>query len=287
MKLNQQLIKSKSKINYSYATIKVTKSRIEKGLVAIPVSLAKWFPDHNTSIEVFLEESAASQTKNYSSYNSSTRECRIGGMSEWYEENKLKDGDEIVVQLIDKEHFIYRLVPEQKFLLKTQELQNSLDKAENEKEASKEIINLAKWADLDKKKVVLSEYRRLIETSPIEGRRYANKYSNKAKEDVPPNTRVLLEELYEGHCQLCDFWFLKKDNEPYFEIHHIDPVQGHHPMNLVVVCGNCHNQFEYANTRKEFNNGWLTAVSFNNKPYTLNQIFLKARWEGAFKQLYI
>lgn len=281
------MIKSKSKINYSYATIKVTKSRIEKGLVAIPVSLAKWFPDHNTTIEVFLEESAASQTKNYSSYTSSTRECRIGGMSEWYEENKLKDGDEIVVQLIDKEHFIYRLVPEQKFLLKTQELQNSLDKAENEKEASKEIINLAKWADLDKKKVVLSEYRRLIETSPIEGRRYANKYSNKAKEDVPPNTRVLLEELYEGHCQVCDFWFLKKDNEPYFEIHHIDPAQGHHPMNLVVVCGNCHNQFEYANTREEFNNGWLTAVSFNNKPYTVNQIFLKARWEGAFKHLYI
>ncbi|MFU8766519.1 MAG: hypothetical protein ACNA7I_02435, partial [Candidatus Methanoperedens sp.] len=63
--------------------------------------------------------------------------------------------------------------------------------------------------------------------------------------------------------------------------------QGHHPMNLVVVCGNCHNQFEFANIRNEFDNGWLTAVSFNNKSYAVNQIFLKERWEEAFKQLYI
>ncbi|MCC6543102.1 MAG: HNH endonuclease [Nitrospirae bacterium] len=282
------MIKTESKINYSYATIKVTQSRIDKGLIAIPVSLIRWFPDHKTTIKVFLDESAVLHNKSYSPYTSSTRECRIGGMAEWYKENKLKDGDEIVVQLIDKKHFIYRLVPEQKFLLKTQELQSSLDKAESENEASENIITLANWADLEKKKVVLGEYHRLIKSTPIKERRYINKYSDRVKEDVPPNIRVLLGELYQGHCQVCDFWFLKKDNKPYFEIHHINPDQGHHPKNLVIVCGNCHNQFEFANVTNEFTvNSWLTTVSFNNKPYPVNQIFLKTRWEESFKQLYI
>lgn len=281
------MIKLESKINYSYATIKVTQSRINKGLIAIPVSLVRWFPDHKTTVQIFLDESAVLHTKSYSPYTGSTRECRIGGMAEWYNKNKLKDGDEIVVQLIDKKHFIYRLVPEQKFLLKTQELQRSLDKAEDENDASEKIISLAKWADLDKKKVVLSEYHRLIKTIPASERQYIKKSLSKAKESVPPNARVLLEELYQGHCQVCDFWFLKKDNRPYFEIHHINPAQGHHPTNLVVVCGNCHNQFEFANVRNEFNNGWLTTVSFNDKPYHVNQIFLKTTWESSFKQLYI
>jgi ribosomal protein L17 len=281
------MLKLESKINYSYATIKVTQSRINKGLIAIPVSLARWFPDHRTNIQIFLNESAVLHTKNYSPYTGSTRECRIGGMAEWYKENNLKEGDEIVVQLIDKKHFIYRLVPEQKFLLKTQELQNSLDKAKDENEASEKIISLAKWADLDKKKVVLNEYHRLIKAVPAKERLYINKSLNKAKENVPPNTRVLLVELYQGHCQVCDFWFLKKDNRPYFEIHHINSAQGHHPMNLIVVCGNCHNQFEFANVRNEFTDGWLTAVSFNDKEHSINQILLKTTWESPSKQLYL
>lgn len=282
------MVKIESKINYSYATIKVTQSRINKGLIAIPVSLAEWFPEHNATIKVFLDESGLLHTKKYSSYSSSTRECRIGGMAEWYKKNKLKDGDELVVQVIDKKHFVYRLVPERKFLLKTQELQSGIDKAEDENDVSRKIISLANWVDLDKKKVVLNEYHRLINSMLVKERRYINRYSNKVKEDVPPNIRVLLEELYQGHCQVCDFWFLKKDNKPYFEIHHINPAQGHHPMNLIAVCGNCHNQFEFANVRNEFNsNGWLTAVIFNEKLYPVNQIFLKITWEESFKQLYI
>lgn len=44
----------KSQINYSYTTIKVTQSRINKGLIAIPVTLANWFPGHNDTIQVYL-----------------------------------------------------------------------------------------------------------------------------------------------------------------------------------------------------------------------------------------
>lgn len=82
---NPKVFRSKSQINYSYATIKITQSRVDKGLIAIPITLAKWFPDHNETIQVYLNDSPVSQTKHYSSYNSSTRECRIGGMREWFQ----------------------------------------------------------------------------------------------------------------------------------------------------------------------------------------------------------
>ncbi|NIV11084.1 MAG: HNH endonuclease, partial [Aliifodinibius sp.] len=96
-----KVVRSKSEINYSYATIKITQSRIDKGLIAIPVSLIKWFPDRNDTIQVYLSNSPVSQDKHYSSYRSSTRECRIGGMKEWFRQNNIKSGDEIVIQFID------------------------------------------------------------------------------------------------------------------------------------------------------------------------------------------
>ena len=92
-----------SKVNYSYATIQLTQSRIDKGLIAIPKGLAEHFPPQNTDIQVHLNDSPSSVTKSYSSYTSSTRECRIGGVREWFEQNKLRSGDEIVVQFINDE----------------------------------------------------------------------------------------------------------------------------------------------------------------------------------------
>jgi len=281
------VIQSKSGINYSYATIKITQSRIDKGLIAIPVGLAKWFPDKNDTIQVLLSDSPVSQDKHYSSYSSSTRECRIGGMKQWFQENNIKSGDEIVIQFIDKDRFIYRLIPERNFILKTKELQNSFDLSENEQEASGKIATLAQWIYLDKNKVVLNEYNRLINTLSYEGRQYIKKSSSRARESAPANLRILLGDIYKGHCQLCDFWFLKKDKKPYFEIHHLDPFKGHHPKNLVVVCGNCHNQFEHANAKQEFDdNSWLIRVSFNQTVYSVRQALLITKVEPFVKELF-
>lgn len=102
MKSSQSnIIKSVSSINYPYTTIKITQSRIDKGLIAVPISLAKeWFPKINTIIKVKLGNSNLLQFKNYSSYRSKTREARIGGLAEWFQQNKIIDGDEIVIQLL-------------------------------------------------------------------------------------------------------------------------------------------------------------------------------------------
>ena len=288
MAQSPKVIRSRSQINYSYATIKITQSRLVKGLIAIPVALAKWFPDHNETIQVYLNNSPVSQSKHYSSYSSSTRECRIGGMREWFQQNNIRSGDEIVIQLVDKDCFIYGLISERTFILKTRELQSKFDSSEDEVDASNKIISLAEWTCLNKQEVVINEYYRLANTIPIEERRYVTKHSDQAREGVPYNLRVLLENIYKGHCQVCAFWFLKKDATPYFEIHHIDAMQGNNPKNLLSVCANCHRQFEFADVQHEFTNeGWLTKVSFNRKIYSVNQILVKTRLGDYVKKSFI
>ena len=105
---------------------------------------------------------------------------------------------------------------------------------------------------------------------------------------MPANLRILLEAIYKGHCQVCDFWFLKKDRKPYFEIHHLDPMKAHHPKNVLVVCGNCHNQFEYTFVKQEFDGGmWLVRVSFNEAVYPVKQAMLDMEKEGFYKELFV
>jgi hypothetical protein len=283
-----KVIRSKSQITYNYATIKITQSRIEKGLIAIPVSLSKWFPDHNDTIRVYLNDSPLSQTKHYSSYSSSTRECRIGGVRDWFQQNNIQSGDEIVIQFIDREHSIYRLIPERNFIFKTKELQNQFDNSETEREAAGKITTLAQWTHLEKNRVVLNEYYRLINTFPSKSRQYIKRGSSRARESAPANLRTLLENIYKGHCQVCDFWFLKKDKGAYFEIHHLDPMRGHHLKNLLVVCGNCHNQFEHADVKQEFNdNMWLLRVTFNGRIYPIKHISSTMKMEVFSKELFI
>lgn len=282
-----KIIRNKSEISYGYVTIKMTQSRIDKGLIAIPISLATWFPKHSGIVYVYLGDSSVMQQKTYSSYDSSTRECRIGGVREWFDESGIKSGDEIVIQVIDKANFVYRLVPERKFVTKTQELQHRFDKSETEIEATENVDTIGQWVYLDKMKVVLNEFKRLVNTMPLEDRKYAQK-RDRTRERLPAGLRSLLEGIYHGHCQVCDFWFLTRDNKPYFETHHLNPLYGHHPKNIIVVCGNCHNQFEHANVHHDFNNdGWLTGVSFNERRVPVKQVVLDVELEDSFKELYI
>lgn len=283
-----QVIRSKSKINYDYVTVRITRSRIDKGLIAIPVSLTKWFPKQSGIVNIYFDDSSVSQPKTYSSYDSTTRECRIGGIKDWFAENKIKNGDEIVIQIIDKENFIYRLIPEQMFIEQTQDLQHSFDNSKSVREASERITTLVQWIQLDKQRVVHNEYMRLANTMLAEDRAYIKKRQRRARETTPAGIRTLIESIYNGHCQVCNFWFLKGNNEPYFEIHHLKPLYGHHPKNLVSVCGNCHNQFEYANVDYDFNNDrWLIRVSFNEMAYSVYQWILSVKEKEPVKELYI
>lgn len=281
-------IVSKSEINYNYTTVKMTQSRIEKGLIAMPRALAEWFPLHNADIQVYLDDSPVLESKNYSSYDSSTRECRIGGMREWFRKNNIRTGDEVVIQMVDKHSSIYRIASEEKFVDKTRDLQRTFDDSQSEEVAEQKIGALVHWTLLDKNGVVLNEFKRQAHTVPIQARSYIQTRFSRARESAPASVRTLLGALYRGYCQVCDFGFLKRDSKPFFEIHHLNPSRGHHPKNLVVVCGNCHNQFEHANVHIEFdNNDWLVRVSFNNRPYQVRQVLSTLKLEDPIKEVFI
>jgi len=92
------------------------------------------------------------------------------------------------------------------------------------------------------------------------------------REGVPSGIRILLRELHDGKCQLCSFTFEKRNGEPYFEIHHVDPKIGHHPSNLLVVCANCHAQFEHARLADfTWAGNWLVGVAINGKRISVRQ----------------
>lgn len=104
--------KVKSDLPLNYITIKVTKSRINKGLLAIPVSLIDLFPKKSNKI-FLVNEYGKVETKSFTQYNSSSRECRIGGLRSFYDNYKIIDGEELVIQLIDDNKF--RIIPEKYF----------------------------------------------------------------------------------------------------------------------------------------------------------------------------
>lgn len=79
--------------------------------------------------------------------------------------------------------------------------------------------------------------------------------------------------MYKGKCQITNYTFLTRNNNPYFELHHIDHEKGNHLKNLLVVSPNTHAQFSYANLEQYFDNdGWLRKVKFNNEEFKVFQI---------------
>lgn len=274
------MIRKESNINYRYETIIITKSRIEKGLLAIPKSLSHYFPNYSTNIKIYLDDSTDLEVKWFSSSESSTKENRIGGLADWFKNEDVQDGEEIVIQIIDQQSNVYRLVSEKKFVQKIEQIQRTIEISDDDFVIYNKLDEISKWTKTRKNEVYLSEYIRLLKEMPITERKRELKSSLRAKETVPNNIRILLEELYKGHCQICDFFFLKTNNKPYYEIHHINPLIGHHPQNLILVCANCHKQFEFARIKKFFDqSGWLVGVKFNEVYHDINNIAIDKKIE--------
>lgn len=280
------MVKTNSKISYNYATVKVTQSRIDKGLLAVPVAWIDWFPKQKIPVRVFFDDSNVPKLKTYTPYTSSSRECRIGGLAAWFRRNRVRDGNEIVVQLIDKENYIYRLIHEEQFLAKTQQIQKRFDSSPNDSKALESLSEIAQWINVDRQTAVLNEFYRLIKEERIESRGIITRKESKLKESAPANSKILLGEIYKGHCQVCDFWFLKKDGAPYYEIHHIHDQLGNHLRNLLLVCGNCHNQFTYAHVQQEFLEDWLYRVHFNYQMFNVNQVIFNQKFSQPIKQAF-
>jgi len=277
----------KNETGIDYVTIKTTKSRIDKGLLAIPVSLITWFPKEKGTITVFLDENNIPETKHFTPYNSSSRECRIGGLGDWFRSNDMQDSDEIVIQFLNPQEKVYRLFKETTFLKSIKEFQMQIRHAENEDDADMAITNLAKITNLDRKTIIESEFIQLS-NQDLKIRNYKNYNRQHSKENVSGSIRIFLTKLYQGHCQISNFTFIQKNGKPYFEIHHIRPELGNHIKNLLVVSPNVHAQFTYANCEEFFDEEeWLRRVKFNEIEYGVKQFIDEIKKREFTKQTHI
>lgn len=261
--------KSPSNIPFNYITIKTTKSRIDKGLLAVPVSLIYLFPKSASKITL-INHLGNEETKKFTPYNSSSRECRIGGLKNFYQKNRIVDGDELVIQLLDDDK--YKLIPEKIFEKQISNLERILETRNNENEIDKQIHIISTITKSTKKEVLISEFVRLSNKQIQERKTKISPYST-LRENVPLVLRKILLELYKGKCQISKFTFIMKNGNPYFEIHHIDPLKGNHFKNLLVVSPNVHAQFTFADLEQHFDNyGWLRKVKFNEVTHNVYQI---------------
>jgi len=260
--------KIRTDIPLNYITIKTTKSRIDKGLLAIPVSLIEIFPKSETKIYL-IDENGKEETKNFTPYNSSSRECRIGGLKNFYEKYGISDGDELVIQLLDDEK--YKIIPEKIFENTLMKEFHEFEKIKEEELLEEKLDSISKLANSTKQDILKNEFVRLS-NSEIKQRKSTTRNIT-TRENVPFALRKILLNLYKGKCQVSNFTFLMKNGLPYFEIHHIDALKGNHFKNLLVVSPNVHAQFSHANLKQIFDSdGWLREVKFNDNFFKVNQI---------------
>lgn len=265
--------KIESKLPFNYKTIKITQSRIDKGLLAIPVSLIDYFPKKKTTVEVALGNVAKLSPKIFTPYTSSSRECRIGGMRDFYEKFKLKDGDEIVVQILEDNK--YRFLTEEHFEDMVKGIEKEFDQSESEDIANSKLNLISRITNTPPEETLLSEYYRLAK-GEVQARKEKTIKPREAKESAPPSIRELLTNIYGGKCQITGFGFLMKNGKPYFDIHHIKPELGNHIKNILVVSPNVHAQFTYAFVEEYFDSdGWLRRVKFNDRIFVVNHVIDK------------
>lgn len=258
-----------SGVPFSYTTVVTTKSRIDKGLLAIPASLRSLFPQ--TSGHVFLiSEDGQWVRKTFTGPDSKSKECRIDGMTDFYSRHDVKSGDELVLQVYGEGR--YQILPETLYKEKIGALESDLDEAPTEDEADAAIRNLAALTRTKTDDVIGSEFARLANRE-ISRRKVRTRSEVRVREHIPASLRRILTDLYHGCCQVSGFSFLKTDGEPYYEVHHIDPLLGHHVRNVLVVSPNVHAQFTYAAVDQHFDeSGWLRRVAFNGEDHSVFQI---------------
>lgn len=249
--------------------VKLTKSRIEKGFLAFPRRLRYLFPSTPRKVEVFLDDGQTPQQKPYTPYESTTRECRIYNLRSWFQKHKAAVGDwvEVVVEATGY-RFLFRRRSEEEAKYRQQ-----LQSAETEKQAEDALKKLAQARQRSVERVALKELDRL--SRQVWERKRVTVALRNRYEGVPASLRTVLKIVYGGRCQICGFTFLKRDGDPYFEVHHVDPDAGHQPQNLLVLCPNCHAQMEHADVIVKRNEqGWVVAVVINGEERPVYQAIL-------------
>lgn len=257
-------------------TIRATASRLEKGFIAIPQKFGSWFPKERSRITLAFDDEQATSEVTFHPHDPSGKENRVFGTKEWFSKRQIVPGDLITIRVENPAKRVYRIILDRFLREKEQrESRQRLESAATESEAQRELSTLVRLARKRSRRVAREELLRLAQNRAPEKRlRVASNVSGR-HETAPAAIRVLLRELHDGKCQLCSFSFQKRNGQPYFEIHHLEPAVGHHPANLLVICANCHAQLEHAMVTDLVRNGiWLTSLRINGRRIAVRQPLL-------------
>jgi 5-methylcytosine-specific restriction endonuclease McrA len=254
-------------------TIRATSSRLQKGLLAIPQKFNAWFPAESGPIQVVFDDEEKPKALTFHPYDQIVKESRIFGLGQWFSKRGVREGDLISIALEDMDRRIYRIALERYVREREeQKARRGLDVARTDSEAEQELGALSRLKKRRPRQVAQEELLRIAQESPRQPRPRISPGAGERHEGVPSGMRILLRELHEGKCQLCSFTFEKRNGEPYFELHHLDPDIGHHPSNLLLLCPNCHAQFEHANVADfKWAGSWLIGVTINGKRIAVRQ----------------
>jgi hypothetical protein len=254
-------------------TIRVSASRLKKGFIAIPQKFKGWFPSERSKIHVAFDDEGKTKALTFHPHDPVGKENRIFGIKRWFSKRGVVDGDLISVSLENPGRRLYRVALDRYVREKEQqESRERLQAAATDSDAERELNKLLRLTNKHPRRLAREELLRIAQQSVPERRLRVPSSAVGRHEAVPAGIRVLLRELHDGKCQLCSFTFAKRNGEPYFEIHHLEPAVGHHPSNLLVVCANCHAQFECATvTDLERVDIWLVSVTINGKRVRVRQ----------------
>jgi 5-methylcytosine-specific restriction endonuclease McrA len=256
-------------------TIRASASRLDKGLLAIPKKFRDLFPRERGRIHVAFDDDDSVKPLTFQPYDSVVKENRIFGLRQWFSKRGVREGDLISITLEDPERPSYRIALD-RFVLERQEqrAREGLRLAQTDSEAEDQLTTLSQLTRRRPRDVAREELMRIAAQSEPRTRPTTAPPRAERHEVVPSGIRILLRELHDGKCQLCSFTFEKKNGEPYFEVHHLNPSVGHHPSNLLVVCPNCHAQFEHATIADlRWAGPWLVGVTINGKHRSVRQPF--------------
>jgi len=254
-------------------TMRASASRLSKGLLAVPQKFKEWFPGEKGQIHVVFDDEEKARPLTFHPYDPTVKESRIFGLRQWFSKRSVREGDLISVTVEDVDRRLYRIALD-RFIRERQEEQSrqKLHAAGTDSEAEQELSTLSRLTRKRPRELAQEELLRIAQGSVRQPRPRVFPGAIERHEGVPSGLRILLRELHDGKCQLCSFTFEKRNGEPYFEIHHLEPKIGHHPSNLLVVCPNCHAQFEHARvTDFRWAGAWLIGVAINGKRMSVRQ----------------
>lgn len=231
------------------------------------------FPGERGPIQIVFDDEDKTRPLTFQPYDPVAKETRIFGLGPWFSKRGVREGDLITITLEQVNKRLYRIALD-RYVRERQEEEARLrlETAKTDSEANQELTALSRLTAKRQRRQAQEELIRIAQESPRKSRPTVPPGAVERHEGVPSGIRVLLREVHSGRCQVCSFTFQKRNGEPYFEVRHLDPDVGHHPTNLLVLCPNCHAQFEHATvTDYRWADNWLVGVAINGKHVTVRQ----------------